>query len=157
MRKFFPLLVAVLLIVGNMFPNIYIWGFDYHILKLPFQSDIQIVSNLVILFVGGYSLFLNKSNWFKYVYILIALFCMSYIGLYEGMYVYAFVTDAPISTEVTESLFNTILVQQLTYIFIIVYFLWSLKVVGLSRRELFILSLAIAIFSGISSHYVLSQ
>lgn len=78
--RFLPAVVASILIIGNLAPSLPVWGFDYHVLNLPYGSDWEWLSNLAILTIGVFPLFGARKGWHHFVYLILALLALAVLA-----------------------------------------------------------------------------
>lgn len=153
--KFVPLLAAGIIVVGNIFSSLSIWGFDYHVLHLPYRSTLQLWSNLIVIALAIFPLVSTKEGWHHYAYIVLAIFALALLSrnLSFNIYVLLFLGSEGVRDE-TGSIFFARTSQRITYTILIVYLLWSLSLASVVRREIGLIFIALAMSAVVSGNYM---
>ena len=153
--KFVPLLAAGIIVVGNIFPSLSIWGFDYHVLHLPYGSTHQLWSNLIVIALAIFPLVSTKEGWHHYAYIVLAIFALALLSRNLSFNIYALLFLGPEGVrEETGSIFFARTSQRITCTILIVYLLWSLSLASVVRREIGLIFIALAMSAVASSNYM---
>ena len=150
-----PLMAAGIIVVGNIFSSFSIWGFDYHVLHLPYGSTLQLWSNLIVIALAIFPLVSSKEGWHHYAYIVLAIFALALLSrnLSFNIYVLLFLGSEGVRDE-TGSIFFTRTSQRITYTILIVYLLWSLSLASVVRREIGLIFIALAMSAVVSGNYM---
>lgn len=153
--KFVPLMAAGIIVFGNIFSSLSIWGFDYHVLHLPYGSTLQLWSNLIVIALAIFPLVSSKEGWYHYAYIVLAIFALALLSrnLSFNIYVLLFLGSEGVRDE-TGSIFFSRTSQRITYTILIVYLLWSLSLASVVRREIGLIFIALAMSAVVSGNYM---
>ena len=153
--KFVPPLAAGIIVAGNIFSNLSIWGFDYHVLHLPYGSTLQLWSNLIVIALAIFPLVSTKEGWHHYAYIVLAIFALALLSRNLSFNIYAllFLGSEGVRDE-TGSIFFARTSQRITYTILIVYLLWSLSLASVVRREIGLIFIALAMSAVVSGNYM---
>jgi hypothetical protein len=152
--RFAPITVAVIIVIGNFTPSLPIWGFDYHILNLPYRSNLGLLSNLIILAIGIFPLISFKKGWHHHLYIILAIFALAVLSTKFSFSVYAMFLETVDLREQTKSIFFPLMSQRIIYVALIINLLWSLSLASVSRRELGLIFIVLVMSSIVSGKYV---
>lgn len=150
-----PSLAAGIIVVGNIFPGLSIWGFDYHVLHLPYGSTLQLWSNLIVIALAIFPLVSTKEGWHHYAYIVLAIFALALLSRNLSFNIYALLfLESEGVREETGSIFFARASQRITYTILIVYLLWSLSLASVVRREIGLIFIALAMSAVVSGNYM---
>lgn len=133
-----PFGIALLLVVGNFFPNLPIWGFDFHILGLPFHGDGELLANVVTLIISLFPVVKQKKGIHHIGYLILVVSVLAFLAFRFYGEIAAWASGAEALRPKTGGVFQLLEVKVLTYLLLIAYLASSLRFVTIkqpSNRE----------------------
>jgi len=142
--RFTPILLASVIVYGDLSGSFPFGGFNYYVLHLPYTPALYHLSDLLIIAIATFPLISSRKGWHYYIYIILAIFALAVLSKTLSFRIAALFWEPEGLREQSESIFFSRTVELITSGVLSIYLLWSLTFASVSYREIGLISVALA-------------
>lgn len=131
-----PFGIALVVCVGNLYPQLPTWGFDFHILGIPFRGSGELGANLLMLAISLFPVVHHRPGIHHLAYLLVVIPVLAFLAFKFYQVLLLWLAYGAGSELETGSVFRPVEMKLLTITVLIGYLIGTLRLVSVKHLRL---------------------